>query len=400
MDITERKQLEELLRQSQKMEAIGQLAGGVAHDFNNLLAVIRGNTELLLLKPGQFSADAGDCLKQVIAASDRAAALTRQLLAFGRKQIMQLQPLNLNDVVGNLTKMLKRIIGENIQLQCTYASRLPMVQADVGMIEQVLVNLVVNARDAMPEGGQLLIRTQAVKFAETDAPTHLEARPGEFVSLVVTDTGTGIATEHLSRIFEPFFTTKELGKGTGLGLATAYGIVKQHQGWVEVSSRLGKGSTFRIFLPAVLQPVAPSSEPPVREEKLRGGAETILVVEDDEAVRSLTRRILENFGYRVREAASGREALEACRDKLAEIDLLLTDIVMPHGVSGRDLAEQLLTRRPALKALFMSGYSSEAIGPETRFFQERKTRLLQKPCPWRDLVRAVRESLDTETVEN
>jgi PAS domain S-box-containing protein len=398
MDITERKELEELLRQSQKMEAIGQLAGGVAHDFNNLLAVIRGNTELLLLKPGRFAAEESDCLKQVVAASERAAGLTRQLLAFGRKQMMQLQPLNLNDIVGNLTKMLKRIIGENIQLQCTYASRLPMVQADVGMLEQVIVNLVVNARDAMPEGGQLLLTTQVIHFAETSPPHHPEARAGEFVSLTVTDTGTGIATEHLSRIFEPFFTTKEVGKGTGLGLATVYGIVKQHQGWVEVASRLGKGSTFRVFLPAVQQPSTALGEPAPREEKLRGGTETILVVEDDDAVRSLTRRVLENFGYRVRDAASGREALEVCRDHLAEIDLVLTDLIMPHGVSGRDLAEQLLTRRPALKALFMSGYSSEAIGPETQFIQQLKARLLQKPCPWRDLLRAVRESLDTEVL--
>jgi PAS domain S-box-containing protein len=392
MDITERKQLEEQLRHSQKMEAIGQLAGGVAHDFNNLLAAIRGNTELLLMNPGQFNPEATDCLNQVVAASDRAAGLTRQLLTFSRKQVMQPQPLNLSDVVANLTKMLRRIIGEAIQLRSSGAPRLPLVRADVGMIEQVLVNLVVNARDAMPDGGQLLVHVEPVSLAEAEVPGHPDARAGLFVCLSVTDSGSGIPAEHLSRIFEPFFTTKEPGKGTGLGLATAYGIVKQHQGWIEVSSRLGQGSTFKVFLP-VSETQRRDAKPATEPEPVRG-TETILLVEDDEAVRTLTRRVLENFGYRVIAAASGSEALDLCGHQLDTIDLLLTDIIMPNGVNGRQLAQQLLARRPALKIIFMTGYDGEALGPETSFIEQIQSRLLHKPCSWREMLHAIRQTLD------
>ena len=392
-DVSERKQLEQQLRQSQKMEAIGQLAGGVAHDFNNLLAVIRGNAELVLMGDDQLGGRTGDCIKQVVAAADRAANLTRQLLAFSRKQVMQSQSLNLNDVIGNLTKMLKRIIGEDIQLQCSYAARLPFVQADVGMLEQVLVNLVVNARDAMPKGGQLLVTTEKTAVDAAYAKAHPESRPGDFVSLSVSDTGTGIAPENLSRIFEPFFTTKAVGKGTGLGLATVYGIVKQHQGWIEVASQLGVGTTFRIFLPASDPPAAAPGPAPV-ESKPRGGSETILLVEDDEAVRALTSRLLESFGYRVREAASGPKALELWRAEMAQIDLLLTDMVMPDGISGRELADQLLVQRPDLKIIFISGYSGDVAGKDTSFIRRTKSRFLQKPCHWRDLLQTVRQSLD------
>jgi PAS domain S-box-containing protein len=385
---------EEQLRQSQKMEAIGHLAGGVAHDFNNLLAVIRGNTELVLMSDGQFSGMVSDCLTQVVAAADRAANLTRQLLTFSRKQVIQTLPLDLNDVIGNFTKMLKRIIGEDVQLQCNYAARLPAVQADVGMLEQVLVNLAVNARDAMPKGGQLFIITEAARLDAPYAKTHPEARAGDFVSLSVTDTGTGIAPEHLPHIFEPFFTTKDVGKGTGLGLATVYGIVQQHQGWIEVSSRPGVGSTFRVFLPAIAISSAAGPETEPVATKPPGGSETILLVEDEEAVRSLTGRVIKQFGYHVHEAASGPQALELWRAHKEQIALVLTDMIMPQRMSGRELVEQLLAERPALKVIFMSGYSGESVGEDTAFLRRTRTRFLQKPCDSHTLLRTVRESLD------
>jgi nitrogen-specific signal transduction histidine kinase/ActR/RegA family two-component response regulator len=393
-DVTERKQLEHQLRQSQKMEAIGQLAGGVAHDFNNLLAVIRGNTELVLMNDSQLPGALNECLRQVVAAADRAANLTRQLLAFSRKQVMQSKPLDLNEVIGNFTKMLQRIIGEDILLQCSYAPNLPLVRADVGMLEQVLVNLVVNARDAMPKGGRLLISTESVSFDAEHAKAHPQTRAGRFLLLAVSDTGTGIAPGHLGHIFEPFFTTKEVGKGTGLGLATVYGIVTQHEGWVEVSSELGAGATFRIFLPAT-EATAPAPPPAPSRAKPVGGSETLLLVEDDEAVRSLTRRLLESFGYRIIEAGSGPQALEITRDGSGEIDLLLTDVIMPEGINGRELAERLVARRPELKVIFMSGYSGDAAAKGTSFLQRHDTRFLQKPCHWQDLLQAIRQALDT-----
>jgi two-component system, cell cycle sensor histidine kinase and response regulator CckA len=394
-DITERKDLEAQLRQAQRMEGIGQLAGGVAHDFNNLLAVIRGNAELLLMDTTQLSAPASESLRQVIAAAERAANLTRQLLAFGRKQVMRSQSVNLKDVIGDLTKMLTRIIGEDIDLQCQFAAELPPVEADIGMMEQVIVNLVVNARDAMPRGGRLLITTDITNFDAAYTLTHPEACAGDFVCLTVADAGTGIAPEHLPRIFEPFFTTKDAGKGTGLGLATVYGIVKQHRGWVEVSSRLGAGSTFKIFLPA--QPQRPrTAATSEADTALRGGRETILLVEDDYAVRMITRRVLESFGYKVCEATSAREALEIWRGQREGIALLLTDMVMPEGVTGRELAEQLRAERPTLKVIFLSGYGEDVVGKDTDFIHRTKSRFLQKPCASRTLLETVRECFDKE----
>jgi PAS domain S-box-containing protein len=394
-DITERKQLEQQLRQSQKMDAIGQLAGGVAHDFNNMLAVIRGNAELLLMDPDQHTPETRECLKQVTAASERAANLTRQLLAFSRKQVMQSRPLILNDVMADLTKMLKRIIGEHIDLQCRYAAQLPFVQADAGMIEQVLLNLAVNARDAMPRGGQLLITTTTVSFDAAYARAHPEAGAGEFVCLTVGDTGTGIAPEHLPRIFEPFFTTKEVGKGTGLGLATVYGIVTQHRGWVEVASQPGAGATFKIFLPAIATPASAAATPQA-EADLPRGTETILLVEDDYGVRMITRRVLESHGYKICEATAAGEALDLWRSRAEEIALLLTDIVLPQGVTGRDLAEQLRAQRPALKVVFMSGYSADVIGKDTDFFRRTRSSVLQKPISSRALLETVRRCLDVK----
>ncbi len=398
-DVTREVQLEGQLRQAQKLEAVGQLAGGVAHDFNNMLAVIRGNAELLLMDEELLGPGAREGLRHIIGASERAANLTRQLLIFSRKQEMQSQPVALNDLIENLTRMLKRVVREDIHLECRYAAQLPFVQADPGMLEQVLLNLVVNARDAMPKSGQLLIATECVTVDEARARTNHEARPGEFARLTVSDTGTGIAAGHLPRIFEPFFTTKEPGVGTGLGLATVYGIVKQHQGWIEVVTRLGEGTTFQIFLPAIPAPAEKAAAAAQAEAKLRGGPETILLVEDDEAVRMTTRRVLERYGYTVWEARNAREAREVWSSHREKVALLLTDIIMPEGVTGRDLAEELRKDRPGLKVVFMSGYSAEVIGKDTEFFRRARIHFLHKPCSPATLLQTVRQCLDENKPE-
>ncbi len=388
-----RKQLEEQLRQSQKMEAIGQLAGGVAHDFNNLLTVIRGNTELFLMSEESLSEEGRDWLKQVVAASDRAASLTRQLLTFGRKQVMCPQALSLNEVVGNLIKMLGRLIGADVRLDFKSDSELPFVHADPGMMEQVLMNLVVNARDAMPNGGELFIRTEQVFFDETQGRRHPQARPGSFVRVSVRDTGCGMTPEVATRIFEPFFTTKEAGKGTGLGLATVYGIMVQHQGWIEVTSEPARGSNFQTYLPAIASPLHSS---PVESEtqKMPGGTETILIAEDDEPVRLLAQRILRNLGYRICEAVSGKAALELWPSIAAKTDLLVTDLVMPDGITGRELADQLRAQKPELKVIFTSGYSHDITTKDTSFFARHRAAFLQKPYSPRVLAQAVRDALD------
>ena len=384
---------QEQLRQSQKLEAVGQLAGGVAHDFNNLLTVIRGNTELVLMEPQKLDSMTVDCLTQSVAAADRAARLTRQLLAFSRKQVMQSRPLNLSEVVTNLSKMLRRIIGEHIRLECRCESSLPSVQGDAGMLEQVLINLVVNSRDAMPRGGTLAITTGVAELDSLSARLHDDGRPGRFVTLSVADSGSGIAAEHLPHIFEPFFTTKDVGKGTGLGLATAYGIIKQHRGWIEVSTKLGAGTTFQLFVPAIetaatVQVQADTPSTPV------GGKERILLVEDEDAVRVMTRRVLEQFGYTVYEANSGRAALDLCRARACTVDLLLTDVIMPEGVTGRELAEQLRYDNPRLKVVFTSGYSGDILGNDTEFVRQTNSRFLSKPCTPQVLLQTIRDYLD------
>jgi two-component system, cell cycle sensor histidine kinase and response regulator CckA len=394
-DVTRRKQLEAQLRQAQKMEAVGQLAGGVAHDFNNLLAVIQGNAEMALLHDGALSENIREHLTQITATSARAANLTRQLLAFGRKQAMRPEAVGVNDVIGNLTKMLERIVSEDIALQCVYDRHPLFVHADAGMLEQILLNLVVNARDAMPRGGQLVITTKKVYVDAKYALAHPEARAGEFVCLKVRDTGCGIPAAQLPRIFEPFFTTKEVGKGTGLGLSTVYGIVKQHLGWLDVSSRVGAGTVFRIFLPAIEPPVSAALPPePEPAAALRGGSERILVVEDDPAVRLMTRRILNQHGYHVIEAASGREALEIWQCQGGGIDLLLTDMIMPDGVNGRELAQKLRDQRPTLKTVFVSGYSSNIAGKDTDFWRRNDDPFIQKPFHAHELIDTVRRCLD------
>jgi PAS domain S-box-containing protein len=388
----ERKQMEEQFRQGQKMEAFGQLAGGVAHDFNNILSVILGYTNLLICD-ADLSPEVNDQLKQIYTAGERAANLTRQLLTFSRKKQMEVSALDLNAVIGNMTKMFGRIIGEDIKLQCNFSGHLPSIEADEGMMEQVVMNLAVNARDAMPKGGQLIIGTDPVRRDAACVRNNTEARAGEFVCLSMRDTGCGMTSEVKARIFEPFFTTKGVGHGTGLGLATVYGIVQQHRGWIEVESQVGTGTTFKIFLPA--RPgVAAAAEPAAPETRVRGGNETILLVEDEATVRSLAKIILQRYGYRVWDAASGVEALNVWKELGSKIDLLLTDMVMPDGITGRELAKQLRARKPDLKVIYTSGYSMDLDG--TAFRLKEAATFLQKPYHPLKLAQAVRKRLDGE----
>jgi len=383
------------LEQIQKMDAIGRLAGGVAHDFNNLLTVILGRADILLrqLKPGD-SMHRG--LELIQRTAGRAADLTRQLLAFGRKQVLEPVVLDLSVVTMDLKDMLGRLIGEDIALLTTPTPELGRVKADRGQIEQVIMNLAVNARDAMPQGGRLILETANVELDDEFVRRHVGARPGPHVMLAVSDTGTGIPREIQAHIFEPFFTTKEQGKGTGLGLATVYGIVKQSGGYVEVNSESDQGTTFRIYLPR-LDAAATTVDRSTRSTAAAGGTETILLVEDEEGVRELARDILRASGYTVLEARNGNEALLLCERHQGRLDLLLTDVVMPR-MSGRELAERLGPLRPDLSVLYMSGYTDDAVirhgvlGAGTAF--------LQKPFTPAALVQRVRETLDLATAGN
>jgi two-component system, cell cycle sensor histidine kinase and response regulator CckA len=388
-EITERLNLELQLRHLVKMEAIGQLAAGVAHDFNNILTIIQGHANLMLQEPAA-GPEMEKPLRQVCQAAERAGNLTRQLLMFSRKQVMQHRLLDLNEVIGNLTRMLQRLLGEDIALQFRAGSNLASIFADAGMIEQVLMNLAVNARDAMPQGGQLSLETSLEEFSASAARWNPEARPGAFVRLRISDTGCGMDEQTMSRIFEPFFTTKDIGKGTGLGLATVYAIITQHKGWIEVESSVGAGTTFKIFLPAVKQPSAKPSETGAPE--VVGGSETILVVEDEVALCELVSNILELYGYKVFSATSGVEALKVWKEHKDEIDLLLTDMVMPGGVSGRQLAEQLLAERSDLKVIYTSGYSPGMAGKDLGLLEGFN--FLPKPYPPARLGKIVRECLN------
>ncbi len=394
IDITDCMQLQEQLRQAQKMEAIGQLAGGVAHDFNNLLTVIQGYTHLLL-KDGPPNAKSVESLNQVNAAAERAATLTRQLLAYSRKQVMQSRDLDLNELVEHLTKMLHRLLGEDLALQIQLSPGLPAIHADHAMVEQIIINLAVNARDAMPAGGTLSIRTAAIEIDNASIQGKPEARAGSFICLSVTDVGCGIAPEILSRLFEPFFTTKPVGQGTGLGLATVYGIAKQHLGWVEVESEVGRGSTFKVYLPKA----AKSTEvlPPAKTapQIACGGSETILLVEDEKALCELSRLVLERCGYKVLEAGCGPEALRVWQEHGSEIDLLLTDMVMPDGLTGRELAKKLQVEKPRLKVTYTSGYSLDLIGRD--FKLEEGLNFLPKPYHPQKLAQVVRACLDDDS---
>ena len=378
-DITGERELEAQLRHSQKMEAIGQLAGGIAHDFNNILTIIQGFA-LTLLEGEEDPASRKMATRHIVDAAERAAGLTRQLLAFGRRQIMQPQHVDLNELVTSLAKMVRRVLGEDIDLQLLLSPRPLAIHADPGLIDQVLMNLVINARDAMPAGGWLRIETAA-----------RSSNAGEQVVVRVVDSGTGISAACLPRIFDPFYTTKEAGKGSGLGLATAFGIVAQHGGRIDVSSILGRGTTFEVVLPAT--PHAPQLRPESAAVAApHGGTETILLVEDEPGVRLLTRTVLERGGYRVVEAANGADGLRAWVESGGHVDLVLTDVVMPDGMSGRELADRLQKGRPQLRVIFTSGYSTDFAGRELVLKDGQS--FLQKPSTPKEILEAVRRSLD------
>ena len=389
-DITERLMLEAQLRQSQKMESVGQLAAGVAHDINNILTVIQGHAGLLLnaVPPGT---DSTRSVKQISAAAERAASFIRQLLTFSRKQIFRSKILDLNAVLQNLKGMLPRLIGEDITLEIQCQADLPCIQADAGMVEQIVMNLAVNSRDAMPKGGKFTLATTAAEIDAAYQKQHPEAILGWFACLSVSDTGCGMEPKVLQRIFEPFFTTKEVGKGTGLGLATVYGVVKQHHGWIEVQSELGVGTTFKVFLPVAGKagdaPIAPS----IKSETVRGGKETLLLVEDEIGLLELVREILQQYEYRVLIASSGVEALRVWDESKGQIDLLLTDMIMPGGMTGSDLAAELKKRKPGLKVIYASGYSSALTGKE---FTQGENIFLAKPYQPNQVAQLIRSTLD------
>ena len=391
LDITERRQLEAQLHQAQKMEAIGQLAGGVAHDFNNVLTVVTGYARLLL-DGGTMPTEAIEPLTQIYTAGSRAANLTRQLLVFSRKQTASRRAIDLNEVVDEIAKMLQRLIGEHITLKLDLSPEPPIVEADPGMIEQVLMNLAVNARDAMLEGGVLTLATEVIQITDPATRKHPEARAGEFVALTVRDTGTGIAPENLTRIFEPFFTTKEAGHGTGLGLATAFGIVQVHQGWIEVESKVGVGTCFRVLLPTTDRSMSVSHRRPSKSPLAQGGSETMLLVEDEPAVREFAVAVLRSHGYRVLQAGSGVEALEVWKWHRARITLLFSDLVMPDGLGGVELAAMLRKEKPTLKVVLTSGYADEAIGQQFR--PPPGAHFIRKPYKPQLLAQIVRDAFD------
>lgn len=388
-DVTERKSLEEQLRHAQKMEAVGQLAGGVAHDFNNLLTVIICYGELLLESiqpddPGRVF------LQEIRKAAERSAALTRQLLSFSRKQIQDLKVLDLNEIVHETENMLNRIIGEDVELLAELEAPLDRIKVDAGQLDQVILNLVVNARDAMPAGGQLTIETRNVELDEAYAKAHPGVLPGHYVLLAVTDTGTGMSDEIKQRLFEPFFTTKAPGRGTGLGLPVVHGIVKQSGGHIEVESEPKRGSTFKIYFPRFIA-TGSSSNLQRGDSNAPRGTETILLVEDEAIVRALSRRVLQGCGYTVLEAGTGDEALRLFREHSGPIHLLLTDVVMP-GTGGRDLAEVLAPLHPGIKVLYVSGYTDDAV--LRHGVSREQINFLQKPFTPVTLATKIREVLE------
>jgi signal transduction histidine kinase/ActR/RegA family two-component response regulator len=392
-DITKQRKLEEQYRQAQKMEGIGQLAGGVAHDFNNILAVIQMYSDLLK-SSGQLSADQSECAEEMGITVQRAVALTRQLLLFSRREVFQPRDLDLSESITNTAKMLKRILGETVKIQLKMASQPMFTHADSGMMDQVLLNLAVNARDAMPNGGLLVIETSGVEFDQFAATQSAQTRPGSFVCLSVSDSGSGIPPEVLPKIFEPFFTTKDVGQGTGLGLATVFGIVQQHQGWINVYTELGHGTTFRIYLPRLAKNAELKGVLPALAD-LPGGNETILLAEDDPSVRVVVRKALSQRGYRILEASTGVQALEVWKQNRDEIRLLLTDLVMPDGMNGKVLAQRLLQEDSKLKVIYMSGYSAEVVGKD--FPMNEGVNFLTKPFQALKLAQSIRNSLDAHT---
>jgi len=391
-DVTRELELETQLRQAQKMEAIGQLAGGIAHDFNNLLTAILGNSEMLLSAPG-ITGLTRELAEETAEAGKRAASLTRQLLAFSRRQVLQPEVLDLNIVISGVTPMVRRLIGEHVALRESLDPELAFVSADRGQIEQVIVNLTVNARDAMPDGGTLTIETANVDLDDAYADMHAPAQPGRYVLLAISDTGVGMDEEVRSRIFEPFFTTKELGKGTGLGLATAFGIVKQSRGYIWVYSEPGQGTTFKVYLPRVEDPEALSAARPSEGgagEAQLAGDETVLLVDDDHGVRAVGCRILSDYGYTSLEASGPKEALEIVERHRGPVHLVISDLVMPE-MGGPELAKRLLVSRPAMRVLYMTGYTEKAVREP---LASTRTKLLVKPFSRQALLRTVREALD------
>jgi len=388
-DVSERASLERQLRQAQKMEAIGQLAAGVAHDFNNILTVVQGHAGLIQhqLPPGSPPTKS---LEEIIKAAGRATTLIRQLLMFSKKQVMQFRHLDLNELLRNSLKMLQTLVGEHVQIEFHPQDSMPSIRADSNMLEQIAMNLAVNARDAMPNGGRLFITTSLETVHRAPVAMDPESRDGEYLCLTFRDTGTGMDTRVLSRIFEPFFTTKPVGKGTGLGLSTVFGIVRQHRGWLEVESKPNQGATFRVYFPASAQPAEKTK--PVVDTALGSGGETVLVAEDEEDLRQMVVQVLRMQGYTVLEAASGVDALELWNQADRPVDLLLTDMVMPGGIMGGELAERLLSRCPHLKVIYTSGYSPGMAGKDASLLEQRN--FLPKPYSIGKLAQFVRECLD------
>ncbi len=392
-DLTDRKLLEQQFRQAQKMEAVGQLAGGIAHDFNNLLTVIIGFTQMLIDKLGCGNPEYSE-LEEIDKAANRAAALTRQLLAFSRRQMLHPKVLNLNLVMSNLDKMLRRVIGEDLHLETLLSTDHLWVKVDQGQLEQVIMNLAVNGRDAMPRGGTLTVSTYPLECAEGTTQGRVKIKPGSYAVVEMRDTGHGMDPETQARIFEPFFTTKGQGKGTGLGLSTVYGIVKQSDGYVFVFSELGKGTTFKIYLPQV-EEMAVAEAPKAEDQPAGMGTETVLVAEDEAGLRGIVRKILEQHGYTVLEAATGREALILAAQHQGTIDLLIADVIMPGGMNGRELGEQLTAQRPGLRVFFMTGYTEDAIIRQG--ILQNGVEMLYKPFSREALARKVRAILDDAT---
>jgi signal transduction histidine kinase/ActR/RegA family two-component response regulator len=383
MEITERRRLEEQLRQAAKMEAVGQLAGGIAHDFNNLLTVINGYAELVAMR----QADASVAAEEIRKAGERAAALTRQLLAFSRRQILKPEVVNLNSIIHGLESMLRRLIGAHITLSVQLDPGLKPVIADPGQIEQVIINVTVNARDAMPGGGQVMLATDQIQVSSQVDRERLGLRDGDYVRFTISDTGEGMDEETQRRVFEPFFTTKEVGRGTGLGLSMVYGIVKQSQGSVQVESQPGAGAIFRIYLPAASEAPQPA---PLGENQSFYGSETLLLIEDDESVRDLLAGMLRQRGYRVLQARDCDDALQSLASAPGTVDLVISDVIMP-GINGPEAARRLRAIEPGLRVMFVTGYSSEDL--ELRGLQDQTSVTLEKPFDLDTLSRAVRQSL-------